>query len=372
MLFCSLVFISFFSPIYTLYYFFICIFVYIVGLVMAEKSEKQRKQLFISVISLLILNLCFYKYYRVTLSGIDRLILSYMHVQPIRIPEIIFPLGLSFITFRLIHYHIELYRGNITETSFVDFALYVLFFPTFLAGPVERFPKFYTQTKGIDRLRLRELNYGLWRIILGAIKKFIIADALLGIIMPVLRLPSAYTTSVVIAAVYGAAIWLYLDFGGYCDIAIGISHMFGYSIVENFNQPFLKKNIALYWRNWHISVYSWIRDYFYFPLFVYKGTRLKLYFGIFCTMMVFMIWHAPTANFLFAGIYNGVGLVIWKLFQDLKEKHGSIRHAFDKRFLDPVAVLLTFTYVSFGIGIAFGGTDLVIVKDLLGRAIGCQ
>ncbi|MBD3379922.1 MAG: hypothetical protein GF408_05610, partial [Candidatus Omnitrophica bacterium] len=167
-----------------------------------------------------------------------------------------------------------------------------------------------------------------------------------------------------ILAVYAAAIWLYMDFSGYCDMAIGVSRLFGYRIVENFDRPFLKKNIALYWRSWHISVYSWIRDYFYFPLFVYRGSRPKLYAGIFLTMMVFMLWHAPTPGFLFAGIYNGIGLVVWKLFQDLKEKLPFVERILSCGAFTPFSVFLTFSYVSLGIAIAFLGGDASNIKDI--------
>jgi len=199
----------------------------------------------------------------------------------------------------------------------------------------------------------------------GLVKKFIIADALLGIIVPVMRDPTAYSRAGVIGAVYGAAIWLYVEFGGYTDIAIGVSRLLGYRIMENFNRPFLKKNIALYWRNWHISVYSWIRDYFYFPLFVYRGTPFKIYAGIFCTMMVFMLWHAGTVNFLLAGIYNSVGLIVWKFFQDVKDRNDAIRQLFSFSFLDPLGTLVTFSYVSFGIGITFMGGDVNNIHAIL-------
>ena len=291
---CSLTFIAFFSPVYALYYFFMSTLVFMAGVLMRAVERKRKKRLFLSILVLLIANLCFYKYYRVGLLWADSVVSRFIAVPVFSIPEIIFPIGLSFITFRLIHYHVEVYRGNIPRTSFVDFSLYALFFPTFIAGPVERFPNFHDQTARAAGMTLAEFNYGLWRILSGMVKKFIIADALFSVIIPVLNAPLLYSRSAVIVSVYGAAIWLYMDFGGYTDMAIGISHLFGYRIMENFNRPFLKKNIALYWRNWHISVYSWIRDYFYFPLFVYRGTPFKLYLGIFCTMVVFMLWHAGT------------------------------------------------------------------------------
>jgi D-alanyl-lipoteichoic acid acyltransferase DltB (MBOAT superfamily) len=184
------------------------------------------------------------------------------------------------------------------------------------------------------------------------------------VIMPVLRDPAAFPRHTVIMSIYGAAIWLYMDFGGYTDMAIGVSHLFGYSIMENFNMPFFKKNIALFWRNWHISVYSWIRDYFFFPFFV-RGGKVKLYAGIFLTMLVFMLWHAPTINFLVAGIYNGIGLVAWKVFRDAREKSRVLSRITSVKGMGVVATLLTFSYASFGIGIAFGGRGVAFFSSLV-------
>ena len=177
------------------------------------------------------------------------------------------PIGLSYITFRLVHYIVESYRGAVPKSSFCDFALYVLFFPTLLAGPVERFPRFHQQTGEIKNVDIREINYGLYRIIKGALKKFFIGDSLSRAVMPILFNPQMHSRTEILPAIYGSALVLFMDFSGYTDIAIGVSRLFGYKIVENFDRPFFKKNIALAIRSWHISVYSWARDYFFFPLF---------------------------------------------------------------------------------------------------------
>jgi len=263
--------------------------------------------------------------------------------------KILFPMGLSYITFRLIHYIVEVYRDNTPRGSFVDFALYVLFFPTFLAGPVERFQRFYPQIKEIKSPDILNINYGLFRIICGLVRKIIIADNLKNIIMPVLTSPQFYNRAIVIFAIYGLAIQIYMDFAGYTDIAIGASRIFGYKIIENFNRPFLQKNIALFWRNWHISVYSLIRDYFFFPIFGYRVSKAKTYIGIFCTMMIFTLWHKGNLNFFILGIYHGLGLMIWYIFQEVKRKSSWMVQWTSSRYLSPIAPLTTFSFFSFGL-----------------------
>lgn len=355
LLFLSVCALCMLGAVYAVYYLGMCAVVFAVCSLMRTFPQQKRKPYLVVTVVFLAANLCFYKLFGSRMIYLDSGIFPEWSGPLFDVPKVIFPIGLSFVTFRLIHYAVESYRDAVPRTDLFRFASYVLFFPTFLAGPVERFPAFDSQTSSMKRVSLEEVNYGLWRIGRGLVRKFIIADALASLIMPVLQDPAGFPRHAVVLSIYGAAVWLYMDFGGYTDMAIGVSRLFGYSIMENFNNPFFKKNIALFWRSWHISVYSWIRDYFYLPFFAYKGTRMKMYTGIFLTMLVFMLWHAPTINFLVAGIYNGIGLIVWRFFQDIRDKHRLISRITSLGGMGVVSTVLTFTYVSFGIGLAFGG-----------------
>jgi alginate O-acetyltransferase complex protein AlgI len=253
---------------------------------------------------------------------------------------------MSYIIFRLIHFVVEVYKKKSPKCSFIDFGLYVLFFPTFLAGPVERFRPFHAQTMELSALDLSNINQGLFRILSGVLKKFVFADYLARWIIPALHTPESHPRFLILLFIYGTAIQIYLDFSGYTDMALGVSRLFGYKIMENFNRPFFQRNVAQFWRNWHISVYSWIRDYFFFPFFGYRASTLKIYLGIFLTMVVFMLWHKGNLNFLLLGIYHGLGLVIWQLFQEMKRKYPSIRKWSLQPYVKPVAIFLTFNFVS--------------------------
>lgn len=338
LLICSFIFVAFFTKVYAIYFLFMIIAVYFVGKTISQNEEKKKIILLITLF-FLISNLILHKY----LFGNDqKLFFSQLNNST----KVFWPFGLSYISFRLIHYTVEVYRERVPICSLTDFALYVLFFPTFLAGPVERFPTFQSQRVEKKQFDILNINYGLYRIICGLIRKIIIADNLKSIIIPVLLSPQLYIRTIVILAIYGLAIQIYMDFSGYTDIAIGISKLFGYKVMENFNKPFLQKNIALFWRSWHISIYSWIRDYFFFPLFGSSASIAKLYLGIFLSMVVFHLWHAASVSFLLLGMYHGTGLIIWKLFQKV-QKITLIRKLVSYKWLTPVSVFFTFSFVGF-------------------------
>lgn len=310
------------------------------GFISREKRPKGKKMLLLFVLFYIAVNLYFFKYFNIAVQ---------LPFAPYgKLPHAAAVFGASYISFRLIHFLVECYRQTIVSPSFVNFISYIMFFPTFLAGPVERFQSYNLQSNEGNSFSFQDINYGLIRIICGILKKVVVADILGRLIMPVLSLPQSYSRPIVILSVYGLAIRIYMDFSGYSDIAIGSARLFGYQIMENFNYPYLQKNIALCCRNWHISVYSWIRDYFFLPFFGFRASKIKIYVGIFCTMVVFMLWHRLSLNFLILGAYYGTGLVIWYLFQNYKRECPFIQRLVSKNWLDPLAVFFTFSFVSFG------------------------
>ncbi|MFA5338280.1 MAG: MBOAT family O-acyltransferase, partial [Candidatus Omnitrophota bacterium] len=317
---------------------------YLAGTAIAKES-KHKKTILISTIIWLVSNLCFFKYTNTFLNFLSNVLGGTSFFSKTHLPQILLPLGLSYVIFRLIHYIVELYRKNVAQGTFVEFALYVLFFPTFLAGPVDRFQRFFPQTQGAREFNLTDFNNGLFRFLCGIVKKFFIADNLSRLVLPTLITSQNQPRLFVIAAIYGLAIQIYMDFSGYTDMALGVSRLFGYKIMENFNKPFLQKNIAMFWRNWHISVYSWIRDYFFFPFFGFRASPVKLYAGIFLSMMVFMLWHNANIGFFILGVYHGLGLVVWQLFQEFKARFIKTRANFMKPYAGFLSTFATFSFV---------------------------
>jgi alginate O-acetyltransferase complex protein AlgI len=304
----------------------------------ASQPEPRLKPITLLRFALVLLigNLFFFKY--------APFFLSLAH-QP-QLP-FLFPLGLSYITFRLVHYLVEVYRRHIPVASITDLGLYVLFFPTFLAGPVERFQKFQSQSAAMPDLEWENINQGLIRIGRGLIKKFVLADRLLPYVKPILEHADLHEGFMIVGAICLLSWLIYFDFSGYTDLALGLSRLYGYSIMENFNKPFFQKNIALFWRSWHISVYSWIRDYFFLPLFGFRASLAKIYLGVFLTMVVFMIWHDATINWLTLGVYHGLGLVFYMLYQETKKKYPILRQLHFPGS-QALATAATFVFVSIG------------------------
>lgn len=360
----SVCFMSLFSATYTVYFVFNAALVYIAGTFIG-KSDKNGKLFLKLMLVWLIGSLCVFKYTHLAVNSMFKVGSYFSLVSETTFTKIAIPLGLSYIMFRLIHYIVEIYRKTLPEHSFWDMALYVFFFPTFIAGPVDRFQRIQPQIAEKKPFDLSDINNGLFRIVSGMLKKFVVADTLTRIVMPVLSSPGDYSRLLVLLSVYGMAIRLYMDFSGYTDMALGVARLFGYKIMENFNYPFFQKNIAMFWRNWHISVYSFIRDYFFFPLFGYRASQVKIYIGIFITMFVFMMWHDANMSFLILALYHGGGLVAWHLFQELKGKYPKLRRAVDKKYLDPVSVLLTFTFVGFSF--AFFGFSANEISSIMHR-----
>lgn len=268
----------------------------------------------------------------------------------------LYPLGFSYFIFRLIHFVVEVYRQKIVPQKFADFFHYLIFFPTFLAGPLERYPQFSAQTEKSSNLEKEDLLLGLGRILSGVLKKFFIADALAPKIAGVLQAPSQHSWAILGAAVLGLGWQLYFDFSGYSDMAIGISRCLGIKIRENFNWPFFKHNLALHWRSWHISLHEWIRDYFFLPLFGTSWKRMdnpraRIYLGTFLSMMLFHLWHGLTANFVVMGFYHGLALTFWTWSQEYKRHSPNWRRLlclWGFPWARAVWGLCTYLYISLG------------------------
>lgn len=250
------------------------------------------------------------------------------------------PLGLSFYYFRLLHYTIEVYKGNLTKISLWDFLGFMFYMPVILIGPIIRFTDWQKEVK---RRRWNPLLFsgGLERILYGLVKIVVLGNYLF-----------SARLSLYIIEIQGNQPWLanyldclrytgnsYMQFAGYSDIAIGISMLSGIRIMENFNYPFLAKNINDFWKRWHISLSQWCRDYIFMPIASYS--RLA-WLAILSSMLVLGLWHEFSARYILWALFHGLGIVIWQLFDkyvtiDLKGGW--------KRIYDAACVFLTFNFV---------------------------
>lgn len=251
---------------------------------------------------------------------VNRAVPLFVPIASVDTSTLALPLGTSYCLFRLIHYIVEVHRGRLKAASLVDLLLYVIWFPTFRAGPIERYGRFVPS----EAVSAGDLNNGLLRIIAGLAKKLLLADFLVGGLFGHWLATAGLPAWLALLLRWYAVSWIvYFDFSGYSDIAIGISRLFGYRILENFDYPYFKANIAEFWRSWHISLHLFIRDYFFFPLFGRATSLGKMLAGLFLSFVCSQIWHALTVNFLALGAYHGLLLVAWGLYDRRRRKRGA-------------------------------------------------
>jgi len=268
---------------------------------------------------------------------------------------ILLPVGISFYTFQTISYTVDIYREKLKPVrNILDFAFYVSFFPQLVAGPIVRAAEFIPQIYQKFSLSWKEYNYAHFLILNGLIKKMIISDFIsINFVDRIFDNPLNYSGFENLMATYGYALQIYCDFSGYTDIAIGIALLLGFRLPINFNSPYKAINITDFWRRWHISLSSWLRDYLYIPLGGNKRGNIRTYINLMITMILGGLWHGANIRFLIWGGIHGLSLAIHKLWVNIFPK-STLRTPFWKRFL---AGFITFQVVSLS-WVFFRATDL--------------
>lgn len=279
------------------------------------RTEGDRKRRWLLVISLGV-NLgllATFKYLNFFIeSAAAFLALFGLGPESVRTLDIILPVGISFYTFQTLSYSIDIFRGKLKPAeSFVDFALFVAFFPQLVAGPIVRARDFLPQLKRNPGTTREGISDGLYDIISGLFKKVVIADTLgAGLVDPLYADPASFGAAGTLAGIYGYAFQLYGDFAGYSQIAIGVARILGFRLPENFRAPYIARNLADMWARWHITLSTWVRDYMFMPL---GGYRRGVWFGafnLFLTFVLMGLWHGAGWNFIAFGAYNGLVLAI--------------------------------------------------------------
>jgi alginate O-acetyltransferase complex protein AlgI len=231
-------------------------------------------------------------------------------------PEIILPVGISFYTFQTLSYTIDIYRGKMDATdNFLSFALFVAFFPQLVAGPIERARDLLPQLHDKQPRTAEDVMVGMTRILWGLTKKVVFADNIAHYVNIAYDVASieTITNSEIVLATWLFAFQIYFDFSAYSDIAIGLARMMGIRLNENFNHPYISKNIGEFWRRWHISLSTWLRDYLYFPL---GGSRKGLTRTIINVLIVFFLgglWHGANVKFVIWGLWIGIAIGVYNL-----------------------------------------------------------
>ena len=230
--------------------------------------------------------------------------------------DILLPLGISFHTFQGISYTVDVYRRQIRAVrSFLDYALFVAFFPQLAAGPIVRAVEFLPQMVTPPSATARQVADGLHFFVLGLFKKLFIADQLdLLLVTPVFSDPAAFDPATRRWASIAWAAQIYCDFSGYSDMAVGCAKWFGFELPRNFNFPYLATSITDFWRRWHLTLSTWLRDYVYFPLGGSKGGPVRTYFNLMVVFVMCGLWHGATWAWFVYGVYNGVLMSLHRAF----------------------------------------------------------
>lgn len=288
--------------------FFSSVLDFLVARKMAAASHDKRRRLLLafSVVSNLLI-LCTFKYFNFFAGEAAALLgISAPHLN------LLSPIGISFYTFQTISYVTDVYRKKVEPADrYTNYLLYLLFFPQLLMGPIVRARDLLPQLTATPVLTEAGGSRALFRIGLGLVKKLAVADFLrLHAVDPVFSNPGMYSSLEILVAVYAYAIQIYMDFSAYTDIAVGSAALLGIEIPENFNAPYLAVSLRDFWRRWHITLSTWLRDYLYIPLGGSRRPEMLVYVNLMITMVLGGLWHGASMNFLIWGAIHGGALAL--------------------------------------------------------------
>lgn len=298
------------------YYFFLMLFMIIINYILAIKmDEKKSKKILVLLILINLLSLFSFKYLNFFITNINSIFS--LNIKNINLT---LPIGISFYTFQIISYVVDVYRGKVkVQKNFIDLACYVSAFPQLIAGPIVRYADI---EKELEKrvTSFDDLYIGIKRFIVGLSKKVLIANNVSFICDSIFALEIISVGFIgIIIAVIAYSLQIYFDFSGYSDMAIGLGRICGFHYNENFNLPYMAKSVTDFWRRWHISLSSFFRDYVYIPLGGNRVSKIKFIRNILIVWMLTGLWHGDSWNFILWGLYYGIILLIEKFL--VKKEH---------------------------------------------------
>ncbi|MBN1655218.1 MAG: MBOAT family protein [Deltaproteobacteria bacterium] len=364
----SCVFYMAWNPAYIILIFFSICVDYIAGrAIFTAGSPRVKKNWLIASVACNLGLLGTFKYFNFFCSATNDIFSLFGFDIPVPYLDVLLPVGISFYTFQSLSYTIDIYRGRLEPTrNFVKFSIFITFFPQLVAGPIVRAVQFLPQLTGPPRLNKEKVGEGLFLIATGLFKKVAIADFLaVNLVDRVFDDPTGYSSLEVLIALYCYTMQMYCDFSGYTDVARGSAMFFGLELPENFNRPYQSTNPAEFWRRWHITLSSWLRDYLYYPL---GGSRVKparAYWNLWFTVFIVGLWHGASWNFVLYGILHASAMAAHRYFY---RRAGRTRETVDPTALriSKTAAMFHFTVLS---RILFRSTDLPNAVDVGGQLL---
>ena len=277
--------------------------------------------------------------------------------------NIILPVGISFYTFQTLSYTIDIYREQLKpERNFLTFALYIAFFPQLVAGPIERATHLLPQFNRSRKFTHKDIKEGLWLIFFGLFLKIFVADNLANIVNPIFANQQAISGGEALVGIYAFAFQIFGDFAGYSSIAIGIAQLMGFDLMINFLYPYFVTNPSDFWRHWHISLSTWLRDYLYIPLGGNRISQIVTYRNLLITMLLGGLWHGAAWTFVVWGAFQGLILVGDRMLKDFNLKR--YFQFGNNKFIQLLQIILMFQITCIG-WLIFRAQSLEQVGDML-------
>lgn len=311
-------------------------------------SDEVRKQMFVTLSIMTNLGiLCFFKYFNFFVENavqvLSSLGVSVAHLSNLKI---ILPVGISFYTFKTISYSIDVYRGKLHPADrLFDFALYIAYFPQLVAGPIDRATNLLPKIQTKRSIQIKDLTRGFVLMSYGLFKKVVIADGLAASVSSIYNTQGTVSICDILAATLLFTIQIYCDFSGYTDIARGLSKCFGIDIMRNFNSPYFSDTPSEFWKRWHISLSSWLRDYLYIPLGGNRSGPKRTYLNLMVTMALGGLWHGAGWNYILWGIYHGILLCVYRMSNFTDAVYKSFK---DSTLVKVLTTLLFFVITCYG------------------------
>ncbi len=322
---------------------------YFAGLGLEKFEGRTKRWVLIASILTNIGMLAFFKYFNFANENLAALANFIGWNYPIQSLSIILPIGLSFHTFQSLSYTIEVYRGHQkAERHFGYLALYVLYYPQLVAGPIERPQNVLHQLHEEHHFDYPRVTDGLKQMAWGMFKKVVIADRMVRFVTPVYGDPTSYEGPALVLATLAFAIQIYCDFSGYSDIALGSAQVMGVRLMKNFDHPYFSRSISEFWRRWHISLSTWFRDYVYIPLGGNHVSEPRWAFNLFITFLISGLWHGANWTYIIWGALHGLYFVLSSLTEPFWQRLSALTRLDQlPRLKAAIAMLTTFSLVTF-------------------------
>ena len=312
-------------------YILLCVYIigldYCTGLLLSRTEGRKKTTILIISLILSFLPLFFYKYFNFFSETAARIGTFFGLSYGPKVLDLLLPVGISFLTFQSFGYCFDVYRGGqAPERRPHIFALFVMFFPQLVAGPIERSANLLAQFDEVHRFDSKNLTVGLRHMLWGMFKKMVVADQLALVVNAVYNNPASHGGGTYLLATVFFAFQIYCDFSGYSDIAIGAARILGFRLMENFRRPYFSLSVPEFWRRWHISLSSWFRDYLYFPMGGSRCKPARRDLNLLVTFGVSGLWHGAGFTFIIWGLLNGIYQVIGLHTKKLRDRLWQLLH----------------------------------------------